>query len=169
MSGVQTFTQSLSRRRASSWLTNATSTPGQDAAGDGTRQPAKSWQREIQKRIKAAGMVMGNMPKCSSKSTCGKLVGVVHGDDILLARPRSRVGAVRKCPRKRYETREQMMGTTPTDASEIVMLNRRVQWTERIRISPDPRDEGNHRGSGSGRSQPADTPNDCESVGQNAQ
>ena len=33
-----------------------------------------------------------------------------------------------------------MMGEGQTDASEIVMLNRRVQWTEEgIRVSPDPR------------------------------
>ena len=83
---------------------------------------------------------MGKISKCSFKSPCGKLVGVVHGDDILLAGPTSLVDAARKSLRKRCETREQMMGLGPTDGSEIVMLNRRVQWTkEGIRISPDPR------------------------------
>ena len=47
----------------------------------GTRQAARSWQREIEKGIKAAGMVIGEMSKCSFKSPCGKLVGVVHGVD----------------------------------------------------------------------------------------
>ena len=47
----------------------------------GTRQAARSWQREIEKSIKAAGI----LSKCSFKSPCGKLVGVVHGDDILLS------------------------------------------------------------------------------------
>ena len=74
-----------------------------------------------------AGVVMGKMSMCSFKSPCGKLVGVVHGDDILLAGPRSLVDAARKSLRKRYETREQMMGAGPTGASEFVMLNRRVQ------------------------------------------
>ena len=106
----------------------------------GTRQAARSWQREIQKGIKAAGMVIGEMSKCSFKSPCGKLVGVVHGDDILLSGPRSLVDAVRNSLRKRCEIREQMLGAGPKDASEIIMLNRRVQWTEAgIRISPDPR------------------------------
>ena len=106
----------------------------------GTRQAARSWQREIEKGIKAAGMVIGEMSKCSFKSLCGKLVGVVHGDDILLSGPRSLVDAVRNSLRKRYEIREQMLGAGPKDASEIIMLNRRVQWTEAgIRISPDPR------------------------------
>ena len=73
---------------------------------------------------------MGKMSKCSTKSPFRKLVGVVHGDDILLARPRSLVDAARKSLRKRYETREQMMGAGPADASETVMLNRRVPWTE---------------------------------------
>ena len=106
----------------------------------GTRQAARSWQREIEKGIKAAVMVMGKLSKCSVKSPCGKLVGVVHGDDMMLAGPRSLFDAARESPRKRYETREQMMGVRPTDASEIVILNRRVQWTDGgIRISPDPR------------------------------
>ena len=67
-------------------------------------------------------------------------MGVVHGDDIVLAGPRSLVDAVRKSLRKRHETREQVMGAGPTEASEILMLNRRVPWTEEgIRISLDPR------------------------------
>ena len=85
-------------------------------------------------------MVIGEMSKCSFKSPCGKLVGVVHGDDILLSGPRSLVDAVRNSLRKRYEIREQMLGAGPKDASEIIILNRRVQWTEAgIPISPDPR------------------------------
>ena len=83
---------------------------------------------------------MGKMWKCSFKSLCGKLVGVVYGDDILVVGPRSLVDAARKSPRKRFGTREQMLGPGPTDASEIVRLNRRVQSTEEgIRISRDPR------------------------------
>ena len=82
---------------------------------------------------------MGKMSKCSFKPPCGKLVRVLHGDDVLLAGPRSLVDAVRKSPRKRFETRKQMMGAGPTDASEFVTLNRRVPWTEEgIRTSPDP-------------------------------
>ena len=56
--------------------------------------------------------------------------------------------------------REQMLGAGPKDASEIIMLNRRVQWTEAgIRTSPDPRhvkdiiDELGLEGA-----KPADTP-----------
>ena len=70
----------------------------------GTRQAARSWQRETVEGIKVAGMVIGKMSKCSVKSPCGKLWGVVHVDDILLAGPRSLVDAVRKSLRKRYDT-----------------------------------------------------------------
>ena len=126
----------------------------------GTRQAARSWQREIETGIKAAGMVMGKMSKCPLKSPCEKLVGVVHGDDILLAGPRSHVDAARKSPRKRCETREQMMGSGPTDARETVMPNRRVQWTEEgIRTSPDPRHvKENIEELGLERAKPSDTP-----------
>ena len=96
--------------------------------------------RGNRERNQASGMVMGKMSKCSFKSSCGELVVVVHGDDILLAGPRSLVDAARNSLRKRFETGEQMMGAGSTDASDIVMLNRRVQWTEEgIRVSPDPR------------------------------
>ena len=61
-------------------------------------------------------MVMGKM----SNSPRGKLVGVVHGDDILLAGSRSHVDAVRGSLRKRFETRDQIMKARPTDAGDIV-------------------------------------------------
>ena len=87
-------------------------------------------------------------------------VGVVHGDDILLSGPRSLVDAVRNSLRKRFEIREQMLGAEPKDASEIIMLNRRVQWTETgIRVSPDPRHVKNIiEELGLEGAKPADTP-----------
>ena len=72
--------------------------------------------------------MIGEMSKCSFKSLCEKLVEVVHSDDILLSGPRSLVDAVRNSLRKRYEIREHLLGAGPKDASEIIMLNRRVQW-----------------------------------------
>ena len=85
----------------------------------GTRQAARSWQREIEKGIKAAGMVMGKMSKCSFKSPCGKLVGVVHGDTTCCSQDRDHLlmqyGSLYEST---IETREQMMGARPTDASE---------------------------------------------------
>ena len=90
-SGVHAFAQSLSRRRSSSCLTTTISTPGQDATGDCGRLQAVS-TCETEKGFKAAGMVMVKMSKCSFKSPCGKLVGVVHGDQG----PRSLLDAVRK-------------------------------------------------------------------------
>ena len=50
----------------------------------------------MKKGIKAAGMVIGEMSKCFFKSPCRKLVGVVHGDDILLSGPKSLVDAVQR-------------------------------------------------------------------------
>ena len=78
----------------------------------GTRQAARSWQREMEKGIKAAGMEKGEMSKCSFKSPCGKLVGVVHGDEVQLSGPRSLVEAVRNSLRTRYEIREHMLGAS---------------------------------------------------------
>ena len=44
----------------------------------GTRQAARSWQREIEKRSKAAGIVLGRMSKWSFKSPYRKSVGVAR-------------------------------------------------------------------------------------------
>ena len=87
----------------------------------GTRQAARSWQREIEQGVKAAGLVMEEMSKCSFTSPCGKLVSRVTSCPSL-------VDAVRNSPRKRHEIREQMLGAGPKNANEIIMLNRRVQW-----------------------------------------
>ena len=58
--------------------------------------------------MRAAGMTMGTVPNCAFKSPCGKLVGAVHGDDILLGGPRKFISAVQASLRKRYDTREQL-------------------------------------------------------------
>ena len=50
----------------------------------GTRQAPRSWQRETLTGTEAPGMAMGTLSRCSCKSPCGKFVGVVHGEDMLL-------------------------------------------------------------------------------------
>ena len=143
------FTQSLSRKKCCGRLRLRLFE---------TRHAARSWQREIEKGSKAAGMVMGKMSKCSFTSPCGKLEGVVHGDDILLAGPRSLVDAVRMSLRKLQKTREQMMGARPID------------WTEEgLRISRDPRHVKEIIEGPGLESQICRHTNDCESVGQNSQ
>ena len=63
------------------------------------------------------------------------------------------------------------MGVGPTEASEIVMLNRRGQWTEEgIRISPDPRHAKEiTKELGLDGANLADTSNDSESIWQDGQ
>ena len=49
----------------------------------------------------------------------------VHGDDIFVAGPRQDVGAKLK---KRWETRDQMIGSKPVDQKELRILNRTLRW-----------------------------------------
>ena len=84
--------------------------------------------------------MIGKMSKCSPSLHAGIWWESWHDDDILLSGPRSLVDAVRNSLRKRFEIREQMLGAGPKNANEMIMLNRRVQWTKaRIRISQDAR------------------------------
>ena len=107
---------------------------------------------------------MGKMSKCSFKSLCGKLVGVGHGDDILLADLLMQYGSLYEIATRH---KKQMMGPRPTDASEIVLLNRWVQWTEEgIGISPDPRHVKEIIEELSGGSKICRHLNDCEPAGQ---
>ena len=87
-SGVHTSLQSLSQARSSSCLTTLIWSLGRCCGRlrrwlYGTTQAARLWQREREKGIKAAGMVMEEVSRCSFE-----LVGVMHGDDTSLAGPR---------------------------------------------------------------------------------
>ena len=85
-------------------------------------------------------MKIGAMSKCVFRSECGKLVGTMHGDDVLMAGPRSVIEKPRSSLRKRYETREQMISGRIGEPKELVILNRKVQWAkEGIRLAPDQR------------------------------
>ena len=75
-------------------------------------------------------MKIGAMSKCVFRSECGKLVGTMHGDDVLMAGPRSVIEKPRSSLRKRYETREQMISGRIGEPKELVILNRKVQWAK---------------------------------------
>ena len=52
-------------------------------------------------------MKIGEMSKCTFRSGCGKLVGTMHRDDVLISWPRSIVEKVRRSLRKCCQTRKQ--------------------------------------------------------------
>ena len=106
----------------------------------GTRPAARAWQRELEHGIEKANLKVGKMSKCAFTSECGTLAGTMHGDDVLMAGPRRVVSAVQGVLRDRYETREQLMSGRAGDPKELIILNRRVQWTdEGLRLAPDDR------------------------------
>ena len=64
---------------------------------------------------------------CFHNESCS-VAGTVRGDDIFVAGLRqdvSNMGATRK---KRWETRDQMIGPRPGDQKELRILNRTLRW-----------------------------------------
>ena len=53
-------------------------------------------QRELEASIEEADLKIGETSKCTFRSGCGKLVGTMHGDDVLMSGPRSIVEKVQK-------------------------------------------------------------------------
>ena len=88
-------------------------------------------------------MTIGAMSKCAFESPCEKLVSDMHRNDILLGGREKLIRAWQASPRERFETQEQLMGERqfdaklmgerPFDAKQVVMLNRKDQWTREIR------------------------------------
>ena len=72
----------------------------------GTRWAPGRGSGELQAGIKEADLKIGEMSKCTFRSGCGKFVGTMHRDDVLMSWWRSIVEKVQKSLRKRYETRE---------------------------------------------------------------
>ena len=56
------------------------------------------------------------------------LVVTVHGDDIFVAGPRQDTAKMGATLKKRWETRDQMIGPKPDDQRELRILNRTLRW-----------------------------------------
>ena len=68
----------------------------------GTRPAAASWARELQKGLRMCGLVVGALSGCSFRSRCGRVAGVVHGDDIFMAGPRGMVAKIGEQLKQRW-------------------------------------------------------------------
>ena len=52
----------------------------------------------------------------------------MHGDDIFVAGPRQDTSKMEATHKKRWETRDQMIGPKPDDQKELHILNRTLRW-----------------------------------------
>ena len=58
----------------------------------------------------------------------GSVAGTVHGDDIFVAGPRQEVAKIGATLKKRWETRDQMIGAGPDDRKELRIFNGTLRW-----------------------------------------
>ena len=66
------------------------------------------------------------MSRCCFHNELRSVAGTVHGDDIFLAGPRQDIAKMGATPKKRWETRDHMIGSKPDDQKEL--LNRTLRW-----------------------------------------
>ena len=87
----------------------------------GTRPAAASWGDE-----KRARQLQPHCWHCVAL-LCS-VAGTVHGDDIFVAGPRQDIAKMGATLKKRWETRDQMIGSKPGDQKELRILNRTLRW-----------------------------------------
>ena len=75
------------------------------------------------------------LPHCWTVSRCCfhnescPVARTVHGDDILVAGPRQDIAKMGATLKKRWETRDQMVGPRPDDRKEHI-FSRTLRWCE---------------------------------------
>ena len=66
--------------------------------------------------------------------SCAPYAGTVHGDDIFVAGPRQDIAKTGATLKKRWETRDQMIGPKPDDQEELRILNRTLRWCKDVLV-----------------------------------
>ena len=95
----------------------------------GTRPAAASWGAGLRKELISCSLTVGTLLRCSFHNELCSVAGTVHGDDIFVAGPRQE--KERKWERhskKRWGTRDEMIGPKPDDQQELRILNRTLRW-----------------------------------------
>ena len=96
----------------------------------GTRPAAASWRDELRKELVSCSLTVGTVSRrCFHNELCS-VAGTVHGGGIFVAGPRqdkAKMGATQK---KRWETRDQMIGPKPDDQKELRILNRTLRFAK---------------------------------------
>ena len=68
--------------------------------------------------------MLGSCPRRCTELAQLQHRGTVHGDDIFVAGPRQDTAKMVATLKKRWETRDQMIGPKPDDQKELRILNR---------------------------------------------
>ena len=97
----------------------------------GTRPTAASWRDELRKVLVTCSLTVGTVSRCCFHNELCSVAGTVHGDDIFVAGPRQDIAKMEATLKKRWETRDQMIGPKPDDQKERRNLNRTLRWCRR--------------------------------------
>ena len=94
----------------------------------GTRPAAASWRDELTKGLVSCSLTVGTASRCCFHNELCSVAGTVHGDDIFVAGPRREVAKIGATLKKRWETRDQMIGPKPDDQKELRILRWCKRW-----------------------------------------
>ena len=90
----------------------------------GTRPAAASWRDELRKGLVSCCLTVGSVSRCCFRNESCSVAGTVHGDDIFVVGPRQDIAQIGATLKKRWETRDQMIGPRPDDRKDLHILNR---------------------------------------------
>ena len=94
----------------------------------GTRPAASSWGDGLRKGLVSCGLTVGMVSRCCFHNELCSVAGTVHGDDIFVAGPRQDIANMGATLKKRWETRDQMIGSKLDDQKELHILYRTLRW-----------------------------------------
>ena len=94
----------------------------------GTRPAAVSWGEKLRTGLISCNLTVGNVSRCCFPFDPRSVAGTVHGDDNFYRWSASGYREDGATLKKRWETRDQMIGPRPDDLKELRILNRTLRW-----------------------------------------
>jgi hypothetical protein len=106
----------------------------------GTRDAALNWTAEYTKTLEGLGFVKGRASTCNFRHVSRDIKLTVHGDDFLVAGPRSDLDWLKTKMQQKYDIKAQLLGPEKDCQSEIKILNRIIRWgSSGLEYEPDQR------------------------------
>ena len=82
----------------------------------------------MRKELASCSLTVGTLSRCCVHNELCSVAGTVHGDDIFVAGPRQEKAKMGAALKKRWDTRDQMIGPKPDDQKELGILNPTLRW-----------------------------------------
>ena len=90
-------------------------------------QLQRRWEIELRKELVSCGLTVGTGSRCSFHTELCSGAGTVHGGDIFVAGLLQDTATMGATLKKRWETRDQMIGPKLDDQKEVRILNRTLR------------------------------------------